>query len=63
VLSFYGIRGIGSIFYLMYALSKADFGDHAKLTELTAVTIILSVFIHGITAATIQKKLDKFDAS
>jgi len=63
VLSFYGIRGIGSIFYLMYALGKADFGDNGKLTELTAVTIILSVFIHGISAATIQKKLDKYDGS
>lgn len=61
VISFYGIRGVGSIFYLTYALSKTEFADAQILTKLTAVTIILSVFIHGISAATIQEKLDKQD--
>lgn len=61
VLSFYGIRGVGSIYYLMYALSKTEFEDAQKLTHITAATIILSVFIHGISAAAIQKKLDKND--
>lgn len=61
VLSFYGIRGVGSIYYLMFALSVTQFDDAQKLTQLTAVTIIASVFIHGISAATIQKKLDKYD--
>ena len=59
VMSFYGIRGVGSIFYLTYALSKTEFADAQILTQLTSVTIILSVFIHGISAATIQDKLDK----
>jgi len=63
VLSFYGIRGVGSIYYLMYALGEADFADSEKLIHLTTITIILSVLIHGITAATIQKKLDKYDVA
>ncbi|HEU4497661.1 MAG TPA: cation:proton antiporter, partial [Flavobacterium sp.] len=62
VLSFYGIRGIGSIYYLMYALAAAEFADSEKLIQLTAVTIILSVLIHGISASTIQKKLDRYDS-
>ncbi|MDR6966841.1 NhaP-type Na+/H+ or K+/H+ antiporter [Flavobacterium arsenatis] len=60
-LSFYGIRGVGSIYYLMYALGAATFPESEKLIQLTAVTIILSVFIHGISAITIQKKLDQYD--
>ncbi|HEY0046010.1 MAG TPA: cation:proton antiporter [Flavobacterium sp.] len=60
-ISFYGIRGVGSIFYLMFAFSEADFEDASTLMQLTAVTIILSVFIHGISAAILQKKLDKID--
>jgi NhaP-type Na+/H+ or K+/H+ antiporter len=63
VLSFYGIRGVGSIYYLMFALSKVEFDDSQKLIELTAVTIILSILIHGISAASIQKKLNQYNAT
>lgn len=63
VLSFYGIRGVGSIYYLMFALGTVSFSESEKLIQLTAVTIILSVLIHGISAATIQKKLDKHDVA
>ena len=57
VLSFYGIRGIGSIFYLTYAFGKASFTHADKLIQVTVVTILLSVIIHGLTATTIQKRL------
>jgi NhaP-type Na+/H+ or K+/H+ antiporter len=58
VLSFYGIRGVGSIFYLMYAFQQTGFANAYKLIQVTAVTIVLSVIIHGVSATTIQKKLD-----
>ncbi|HEX8561621.1 MAG TPA: cation:proton antiporter [Flavobacterium sp.] len=61
VMSFYGIRGVGSIFYLMYALGQFEFHEAPLLIKLTATTITLSVLIHGISAATIQKRLDDFD--
>jgi len=61
VLSFYGIRGVGSIFYLMYAIEKADFPNSYELIHVTAVVIVLSVLIHGLSAATIQKKLPEFN--
>ncbi|NJC06806.1 NhaP-type Na+/H+ or K+/H+ antiporter [Sphingomonas kaistensis] len=50
VVAFYGVRGIGSIYYLAYA------GHHVKLTneyELWATivgTILLSTLVHGLTA-------------
>lgn len=61
VLSFYGIRGIGSIFYLAYALSEASFPAKEKLVEVTMATIFLSVMVHGMTARIIQKKIKKHD--
>ncbi|MFC6095748.1 cation:proton antiporter [Flavobacterium qiangtangense] len=61
VLSFYGIRGVGSIYYLMFALATVNFAESEQLIQLTAITIILSVLVHGISAATIQRKLDKYD--
>lgn len=57
-LSFYGIRGVGSIFYLMYAFEQTDFPNAAELIQLSAVVIVLSVFIHGLSASALQKKLD-----
>jgi NhaP-type Na+/H+ or K+/H+ antiporter len=58
VLSFYGIRGVGSIFYLMYALRQTTFANSFELIHVTVVIIVISVLIHGLSAATIQKKLN-----
>lgn len=61
-LAFYGIRGIGSIFYLAFALTEADFEQPKKLIEITTATIFLSVVIHGVTARWIHKKIEKHDS-
>jgi len=61
VLSFYGMRGIGSIFYLVYALEAADFENSNKLFAITTATIFFSVIIHGISARTVQKRIKIYD--
>lgn len=58
-ISFLGIRGIGSIYYLIYALNREDFSGADELWALVALVIILSAFTHGITATPIIQKLDK----
>lgn len=51
VVAFYGVRGVGSIYYLAYAGSHADFGaQEATLWGIAAVTIAASTVIHGFTA-------------
>lgn len=61
VLSFYGMRGIGSIFYLAFALQQADFAQPKKLIAVTTATIFFSVLIHGISARYVQKRIKKYD--
>ena len=61
VLSFYGIRGIGSLYYLAYALAAAPFTNPEKLIAVTTATIFFSVIIHGITARHVQKRIKKYD--
>lgn len=56
IISFYGIRGIGSIYYLLYAFYHADFEQSRQLLALVAVIIILSVFIHGLSARPVMRK-------
>ena len=57
--AFFGVRGVGSLYYLAYATADADFGDHGQLWATVAFTITLSVFVHGITATPAMKWLDQ----
>jgi NhaP-type Na+/H+ or K+/H+ antiporter len=57
--AFFGVRGVGSLYYLAYATGTADFGDHGQLWAVVAFTITLSVVVHGITATPAMKWLDQ----
>ncbi len=50
ILSFFGIRGLGSIYYLAYGLNKADFSQADVMWALLCVTVFASLLIHGLTA-------------
>ena len=50
VMAFYGIRGIGSIYYLGYAGSHVKLVDEASLWAIVAFAILLSTVVHGFTA-------------
>ncbi|QMW23337.1 cation:proton antiporter domain-containing protein [Sandaracinobacteroides saxicola] len=50
VTAFYGIRGIGSVYYLAYAAGKAEFAALDLLWGTLALAIILSTLTHGLTA-------------
>jgi sodium/hydrogen antiporter len=58
-ISFFGVRGIGSLFYLAYALGQADFGVPAEeLWAVVAFAVVASVVLHGITATPVMDRLD-----
>jgi NhaP-type Na+/H+ or K+/H+ antiporter len=57
-LAFFGIRGIGSVYYLAYALNEEDFGAPDQLWAITAFVILISVVLHGMSAAPIMKRID-----
>jgi NhaP-type Na+/H+ or K+/H+ antiporter len=60
VISAFGIRGIGSVFYLAYALGQGDFSGLAdQLWSLIAFTILVSVVLHGVTATPVIARLDR----
>lgn len=56
IISFYGIRGIGSMYYLLYAFYQTEFEHSKELLALLSVVILLSIFIHGLTARYVIKK-------
>jgi len=49
--AWFGIRGIGSLYYLMYAVEHGLSGDSARrLASLTLTIVMLSIIAHGISA-------------
>jgi NhaP-type Na+/H+ or K+/H+ antiporter len=51
VIAVYGVRGVGSIYYLSYAGSHMQLQNEARLWAITAFTILVSTVLHGFSAA------------
>lgn len=51
VVAFYGVRGVGSIYYLSYAGSHLELTNEAQLWSIAALTILISTVLHGFSAA------------
>lgn len=53
-ISFLGIRGIGSVFYLAWAFTQYNgFEQKNELYAITAYVILISIVVHGLTAPSI----------
>ncbi|OKK17709.1 cation transporter [Streptomyces sp. CB00455] len=62
--AFFGIRGIGSFFYLAYALGAADFAaPAAELWAVVTFTVLLSALVHGVAATPVTARLDRANGS
>jgi NhaP-type Na+/H+ or K+/H+ antiporter len=56
-ISFFGIRGMGSVYYLAFALGHASFSNEAQLWAIVAFTMLLSIVMHGLTATRVMNHL------
>jgi NhaP-type Na+/H+ or K+/H+ antiporter len=56
--AFFGVRGIGSVYYLAFATGQAAFPEQRELWSTVAFTIVLSVVVHGVTATPAMNRLD-----
>ena len=57
VVAAYGVRGIGSIYYLGYATSHFPFTNTGQLWATIALTILLSTVVHGLTAGAVVQRV------
>lgn len=57
VVSVYGVRGIGSIYYLCYAGSHMEFVNEMQLWSLVGLVILLSTILHGFSVGWAMDKL------
>lgn len=62
VISVFGIRGIGSFYYLAFAFNHGRFDDHPRLWAIVTLVVLLSVLLHGISAHGVMARLDAWRA-
>jgi NhaP-type Na+/H+ or K+/H+ antiporter len=48
--AFFGIRGMGSIFYIAFAQNHAPFAEIDTVWRIASITILISIVVHGFTA-------------
>ena len=58
IIAFFGIRGLGSAYYLAYALNHGDFENGAMLWQVVALVICISIFVHGILVTPAMRRLE-----
>ena len=58
VISFFGIRGVGSLFYLAFALNEAKFEHAAEMWCIVSFIVLCSILIHGFSATKSMEKLE-----
>jgi NhaP-type Na+/H+ or K+/H+ antiporter len=60
LMGWFGIRGIGSLYYLTYALSHGVTGAAAAgLADVTITTVALSILLHGTSARPILARYER----
>ncbi|QQQ76945.1 cation:proton antiporter [Saccharothrix sp. 6-C] len=59
VIAFFGVRGVGSLFYVAYAMQSGDFADQDAIWRVVGLVVIGSIVLHGITATPSIRLLDR----
>ena len=58
-LAFFGIRGVGSFYYLAYALNHGDFGSGERLWAIIGLVVLLSILLHGLSVTPVMRAMDR----
>ena len=58
-LAVFGIRGVGSFYYLAYGLNHMPVEPGERLWAIVGLVVLLSVLMHGVTVTPIMRRLDR----
>ncbi|MCU1537878.1 MAG: sodium/proton antiporter, family [Humibacillus sp.] len=57
--AFFGVRGVGSLYYLAYAAGEHAFPEERWLWSTVAFSILLSVVVHGVLSTPVMAYLER----
>ncbi|MEN2785031.1 cation:proton antiporter [Sphingomonas qilianensis] len=58
-LAFFGIRGMGSFYYLAYGLNHMEVAYVDRLWAIMGLVVLLSILMHGLTVTPAMRQLDR----
>ena len=58
-IAFFGIRGMGSIYYLAFAATRAPFPGMDQVWAIATFVVLVSVVVHGATATPVMNLIDR----
>lgn len=58
VVGFFGVRGVGSVYYLAFAAGIVPFAEERWLWSTVGFTVALSVVVHGVLATPVMRWVD-----
>ena len=58
IIGLFGIRGMGSFYYLAFAVNSGAFGAVDVLWSLIGFVVLVSIVVHGVTATPVMRLLD-----
>lgn len=59
VIAFFGIRGLGSVYYLAYGVNHGSFEREVTIWSTLGLVILISIILHGITVTPLMRRLDR----
>jgi NhaP-type Na+/H+ or K+/H+ antiporter len=59
VIAFFGIRGLGSFYYVAYALGQTVFEQPQILWVTVCFVVLSSIVMHGVLVTPIMRQLDR----
>ncbi len=58
-ISFFGIRGVGSIYYLAFAVQHAGFEGTPTMWSTASLIVLVSILLHGVTVTPMMRRIDR----
>lgn len=59
LIAFFGIRGIGSFYYIAYGVNHGTFESSERLWAITGLVVVISIVVHGISATPAMRWMDR----
>jgi NhaP-type Na+/H+ or K+/H+ antiporter len=58
-ISFFGIRGVGTVYYLAYALQRAAFDGASVMWSAAGLIVVASILLHGVSVTPVMGLIDR----
>lgn len=59
LIGIFGIRGIGTIYYILYATGRSDFAERQQLWAIAGMAILASIIVHGTVSTPLMIYADE----